>query len=114
MVRVGKRRREGIVEHRRSFVEIDPMLLEVGSGFPGIPFENHNVSIRCYACLPRDNLARAPLATACESTPRFHDHAGWLSRYGAHASATRRTAMAVFFGRTTIVSSAADTVSSED
>lgn len=85
MVRVGKRRREGVVERVRK-CQYTPLRLP----------------------------ARPPLATACESTPTCHDHAGWLSRYGAQASATRRTAMAVFFGRTTIVSSAADTGSSED
>ena len=42
MVRVGKRGRERVVQHRRGFVEIDPMLLGVGGGFPGIPLENHN------------------------------------------------------------------------
>lgn len=49
MVRVGKRRRKRIFEHRLSFVEIDLMLFEVGCGFLWIPFDIHNISIRRYA-----------------------------------------------------------------
>jgi hypothetical protein len=46
MVGVGKCGRERVVQHCRSFLEVDTVLLSIGRGFPRIPSENHRTSIR--------------------------------------------------------------------
>lgn len=46
MIRVRERGREHIGKHCRSFVKIDLVLLEIGSGFLWIPIEIHTVIIQ--------------------------------------------------------------------
>ena len=58
MFQVRKRGLERVVQHSRGLAEIDPMFLEVGGGFPWIPFENHN---QVYA-RARGRLYRLPYA----------------------------------------------------
>jgi hypothetical protein len=43
---------ENVSSSTRSFVEVNPMFFEVGSGFSGIPLENHSVSILLLRGLP--------------------------------------------------------------
>ena len=52
MVRIGKRRGKRIFDHRGSFLEVDLMLFDVGCGFPGIPINIPNISIRRYSGPP--------------------------------------------------------------
>jgi hypothetical protein len=72
IVHVGKCGRERVVQHSRGFVEIDPMLLEVGNGFPWIPFENHNASIR--SC--RERLSRLPNGRPLQPGQPAHPYPG--------------------------------------